>query len=153
MDAPSEEQSLAEAVGRALLAADLAARSAGIALDAIGPGFARISMTVRPDMVNGHGICHGGHIFTLADTAFAYACNARNRRTVAQSCSIEFLAPVRAGERLEAACREQASAGRSAVYDATVSDRTGQTVALFRGLCRTVGGAIVEVPGSGDGAS
>jgi acyl-CoA thioesterase len=144
-DTPADPQGLAEAVGQALMAEDHAARHAGIRLDAIGPGSARMSMLVRADMVNAHGICHGGLIFTLADTAFAYACNARNARTVAQSCSIEFLAMVREGDRLEAVCREQASVGRSSVYDVTVTDERARTIALFRGRGRTLGDALVGI--------
>ena len=142
-DTPADPQGLAEAVGQALMAEDHAAHHAGIRLDAIGPGFARMSMLVRADMVNAHGICHGGLIFTLADSAFAYACNARNARTVAQSCSIEFLAMAREGDRLEAVCREQASVGRSGVYDVTVTDERARTIALFRGRGRTLGDALV----------
>lgn len=113
-------------------------------LSAIGPGTAEFAMTVRDDMVNSHGICHGGFIFTLADTAFAYACNARNRRAVAQSCSITFLQPAAAGSRLIARCTEVASTGRSGIYDTTVSDESGATIAVFRGQSREIKGAILD---------
>ena len=98
--APLHPQQLAEAVGQEFYRHDAAVQALGMALNAIGPGTAEFAMTVRADMVNSHGICHGGFIFTLADTTFAYACNARNRRAVAQSCSITFLQPAAVGSQL-----------------------------------------------------
>jgi acyl-CoA thioesterase len=101
-------------------------------------------MLVRPDMLNGHRIAHGGMIFALADTAFAYACNSRNVSTVAQQASIVFLAPAHEGERLSAEAKEQSLAGRSGVYAVTVRNGKGDTVAVFQGLSRAVGGEVVE---------
>ena len=100
-------------------------------------------MAVQDVMLNGHGICHGGFIFSLADTAFAYACNSGNELTVAQHCSIDFLRPARAGEQLTATAREVARRPRSGVYDVTVCGEDGETVALFRGLSRSRPGTPV----------
>jgi acyl-CoA thioesterase len=97
-------------------------------------------MTVTETMTNGHGICHGGYIFTLADSAFAFACNAYNQRTVAQHCVITFLAPVVRGDRLRAAAREIAREGRNGIYDIRVTNQRGESVAEFRGWSRTVSG-------------
>ena len=122
-----------------MLAGDAATKALGISLDAVGPGRAVMSMTVRPDMLNGHRTCHGGLIFTLADTAFAFACNSYNARTVAQECSVTFLAPAREGDRLTATCTERHRRGRSGLYDVSVANGSGP-VAEFRGLSRTVSG-------------
>lgn len=100
-------------------------------------------MTVRDSMLNGHGICHGGFIFSLADTAFAYACNSGNELTVAQHCSIDFLRPARAGEQLTATAREVSRRARSGIYDVAVCGQDGETVALFRGLSRSRPGVPV----------
>ena len=110
-DADAAAQALAEAVREQMYARDHAARALGITVEAIGPGFARCRMVVRQDMVNGHGTCHGGLTFTLADAAFAYACNACNRATVAQGAQISFIAPARLGEVLTASAQEQSRAG------------------------------------------
>jgi len=103
-------------------------------LVSVGPGVATIAMRVRPDMLNSHGICHGGHIFTLADAAFAYACNSYGVSTVAQHCSITFLAPARPDDVLVAHAREVHIAGRSGVYDVSVATQRGEAIAEFRGL-------------------
>ena len=119
---------------------DAASRATGIVLDQIGAGRAVMSMTVRADQLNGHGICHGGVIFTLADSAFAFACNSYNRQVLAQETQITFLSPAQEGERLTATASEAALNGRSGVYDVTVHGSDGRKVALFRGLGRQVGG-------------
>src|SRR5574343_294053 len=109
------------------------AQALAIKIESVGPGVSHLSMPVRGDMVNGHHICHGGLIFSLADTAFAYACNSYNRNTVASACHIDFLAPAKEGELLEAEAVEQSAAGRTGVYDVTVKSRqSGKTIALFR---------------------
>ena len=136
-------QRLSEAVGRGMYARDVAAQALGITLLEIRPGCARMSMPVRPDMVNGHDICHGGLIFTLADTAFAYSCNAYNRTTVAQHCTITFLASARRGDLLTAEAEEQARSGRNGVYDIKVTNQKGEVVALFRGNSRVIEGEVV----------
>lgn len=143
MSTPPDEQLIAEAVGRGMYERDHAAQSLGIVLDQIAPGRARMSMTVRPDMVNGHAICHGGMIFTLADTTFAYACNSHNDVTVAQTAQITFIAAARSGDRLTAEGVEQSRTGRTGVYDVRVSDQTGRTVALFRGNSYRLKGEVV----------
>lgn len=115
----------------------------GIAIEEAREGYARISMVVRPEMLNGHRIAHGGMIFALADTAFAYACNSRNVSTVAQQASIVFLAPAKEGARLVAEAREEAVAGRSGAYIVTVRTAEGENIAVFQGLSRSVGGAML----------
>ena len=107
-------------------------------------GYAKIAMTARADMLNGHGICHGGLIFTLADTAFAYACNSHNRSSVAQHAAITFLAPVPKGARLVAEAKEDAVAGRTGAYSATVRIDEDAVVAVFNGVSRTIGGAVLD---------
>ncbi len=143
---PTDAQSLAEAVAAAMFERDAAAQALGISVDAIGPGSARLSMTVRPDMLNGHGMCHGGFIFALADTAFAYACNTGNRVTVASACSIDYLAPGRAGCRLQAQADVRSAAGRTGVYDITVTDTEGSLIALFRGKSYRIAGEVISAP-------
>ena len=127
-----------------MFARDSASAGLGMRVDEVTPGGAVLSMSVRPDMLNGHGICHGGFIFTLADSAFAFACNSYNQLAVAQQNQISYLAPGKAGERLHAAAREQSRTGRSGVYDVTVTGEDGRTIALFRGLSRTIKGHHFE---------
>ena len=119
---------------------DAASRTLGIALHAASDGAARVSMTVTADMVNGHGMAHGGYLFLLADTAFACACNSPGPTTVAAGADVVFVAAAREGDHLEAVASERARSGRSGVYDVTVT-RTGdgQVVAEFRGRSRTIG--------------
>jgi len=140
---PTDPQALAEAVAAAMWSRDHATQALGMALEAIGPGRAVLSMPVRRDMVNGHAICHGGLIFTLADSAFAYACNSYNHNTVASACHIDFLAPAREGDVLEAEAVERSLSGRTGVYDITVRVRGGRTVALFRGKSYRLGGEVI----------
>jgi acyl-CoA thioesterase len=125
-----------------LWAEDIAAQKHGISLDAVGPGEASMSMTVTSAMTNGHGVGHGGFVFLLADTAFAYACNSYNQRCVAQHCSITYLQPAREGSRLTAQAREVRRAERSGIYDIAVSDETGAAIAEFRGHSRTMPGSF-----------
>ena len=112
---------------------DRASQNLGLEILDVAPGSVRISMTVRPEMVNGHGLCHGGIIFTLADSAFAFACNSHGEPMVAAGASIDFLAPTPAGERLTATATEVSRSARHGVYDVRVSLNSGETVALFRG--------------------
>jgi acyl-CoA thioesterase len=141
---PAAAQALAQAAAAAMWRADRASRWLGMQLDEIRPGYARLSMTVTADMTNGQDLCHGGLIFTLADSSFGFACNSRNQRALAAGCSIDFLAPGRLGDRLTAECVEQARAGRAGVYDARVTNQDGELLALFRGKCATVKGVWVE---------
>src|SRR5215469_10834623 len=143
MTAPADR--LAEAVGRAMYAQDNASRALGMVLEEIGPGHARMRMAVRDDMINGHDLCHGGLIFTFADSTFAFACNAGNQVTLAASAEIHFVSPAKKGETLIAVARERASAGRTGIYDVEVSDEaSGRLVALFRGRARRMDGKIVD---------
>jgi acyl-CoA thioesterase len=139
----TEAQALAEAVAETMWARDRATNALGMKIEAVRPGYARISMTVRGDMVNGHHICHGGLIFTLADSAFAYACNSYNKNTVASACNIDFLAPGREGDTLDAEAVEQSQSGRTGVYDVTVRDSAGKTIALFRGKSYRISGEVI----------
>ena len=133
-------QELAEACARAMWNGDLASQNLDMTLDAVAPGEATLSMTVTANMSNGHGNCHGGYIFTLADSAFAFACNTFNQVTVAQNCSITFLSPGRIGDRMTATARQVSRTGRSGIYDIRIVNQDGKQVAEFRGLSRTVKG-------------
>ncbi|HVO87230.1 MAG TPA: hydroxyphenylacetyl-CoA thioesterase PaaI [Casimicrobiaceae bacterium] len=143
---PLAAQALAERVAAEMFARDLASQRMGMQIVRCSPGRAELSMIVREDMVNGHAICHGGFIFTLADSAFAFACNSYNLNTVAQGGSIEFVAPARQGERLTAIAEERSLAGRTGVYDITVRNDRGETIALFRGKSYRIKGHVVDVP-------
>ena len=133
-------QELAEASAKAMWDLDRASQRLGMVIDHIAPGQATLSMTVTEAMTNGHGNGHGGYIFTLADSAFAFACNSHNDITVGQQASITYVAPVALGDRLTATAREVSRAGRSGVYDVEVTNQNGRSVAHFRGLSRTVRG-------------
>jgi acyl-CoA thioesterase len=122
---------------------DAASQSLGMRIVRVAPGLAELAMTVRRDMLNGHAICHGGFVFTLADSAFAFACNSYNVTTVASGCSIEILAPAREGDVLTAIARERSVSGRTGVYDIEVANERGEAIALFRGKSYRVKGHIV----------
>lgn len=139
---------LARAAGAAMYARDRATQAMGMVLDQIGPGYARMSMTVRPDMLNGHQICHGGYLFALADSAFAFACNSHNHNTVGAACSIDYLAPGRLGDVLSAEATEQSLLGKSAIYDVRIRNQSGQTLALFRGKSHRIAGEVVPAHSS-----
>jgi len=140
---PAEAQTLADATAEAMYSRDRAAQALGIKIVRVQPGASLLTMDVRSDMVNGHHICHGGMIFSLADTAFAYACNSYNKNTVASACHIDFLAPAKEGETLEAEAVERSAAGRTGVYDITVRIAGGKTVALFRGKSYRINGEVI----------
>lgn len=142
----SDPLAVARASAAAMWEKDLASRSLGMSLDAVGPGEAQLSLTVTAEMTNGHKTCHGGYIFTLADSAFAFACNSYNQNTVAQHCSVTFLRPAFAGDRLSASAREVSRIGRGGIYDITVTNQNGEHVAEFRGHSRTVKGTPIPVP-------
>lgn len=112
----------------------------------VGPGTATLAMTVSDSMVNGHDTAHGGFIFALADSAFAFACNGYNQVTVAQNCTITYVSPGRIGDRLTAEAREVSRKGRSGIYDIRISNQSGDLVAEFRGLSRTVKGTHLPDP-------
>ena len=134
----SDPQTLAQACADIMWKDDPSSKGLGMTIEAIEPGKARLAMTVTENMVNGHGLCHGGFIFTLADSAFAFACNTYNDRCVAQHCAITYLRPGRRGMRLIAAAREINRAGRSGLYDVTVT-ADDVVIAEFRGHARSLG--------------
>jgi acyl-CoA thioesterase len=144
-DVPMSPQQLAELAGKTMYERDPASQKLGMTLDQIRPGYARMSMRVREDMLNGHGTCHGGYIFMLADSAFAFACNSHNFNTVGAGCSIDYLSPGRAGDVLRAEAVEQALSGKTGVYDIVVTNQEGRKVALFRGKSHRVNGMVAEV--------
>lgn len=133
-------QELAEACAKAMWAGDTASKNLGMSLDKIAPGNATLSMTVSNMMTNGHGSCHGGYIFTLADSAFAFACNTHNQNTVAQNCSITYLAPGHVGDRLTAEATEVSRKKRTGLYDIKIINQHGDLIARFTGHSSTVKG-------------
>lgn len=135
---------IAERSADAMWANDTASKSLGIELKRVTPGCAELTLTVEERHTNGHGICHGGYIFTLADTAFAFACNSYNQAAVAQHNTITFVAPGQLGDTLTAIATEVHRAGRSGVYDATVTNQNGDIIALFRGNSRTLKNTLFE---------
>lgn len=135
---------LARACAEKMWEEDGASRGLGMQLGPVTQGHATLSMEVRPEMVNGHGMCHGGFIFTLADSAFAFACNTYNERVVAQHCAVTYLRPGRLGMRLTARAVERSRAGRSGIYDVTVTDEAGTQIAEFRGHSRALGTKFFE---------
>jgi len=148
MSGPTDRaQRLADLSAQALFARDTAAQTLGIRILGVGPGTARLAMLVRDDMVNGHHVCHGGLVFTLADTAFAYSCNSYNESTVAAAASIDFLAPARAGDELTAVAAELWRSGRSGLYEITVTNQRSERIALFRGRSQRIAGEVVKVDG------
>lgn len=133
-------QALAEACARVMWDDDNATRHLGMELVSIAPGEAVIAMDITDTMTNGHGTCHGGYMFTLADSAFAFACNSHNQRNVAQHCSVSFIAPTFRGDRLTASAQEVSRRGRSGIYDVRITNQEGEIVAEFRGHSRTIKG-------------
>jgi acyl-CoA thioesterase len=125
----------AHAAVNKLYEGDRASQALGIEILSVEPGRVRVAMAIRPDMTNGHGICHGGVLFTLADSAFAFACNSHGDPMVAAGASIEYLIPVRAGERVIAAAAEVSRSERHGIYDVEITTASGETVAQFRGRC------------------
>jgi acyl-CoA thioesterase len=140
---PADAQSLAERVAAEMFARDPASQAMGMRIVKVGPGRAELTMKVRADMLNGHATCHGGFIFTLADSAFAFACNSANLATVASGCSIDFIAPARVDDVLTAIGSERSLSGRTGVYDIEVRNQRGETVALFRGKSYRIKGHVV----------
>ncbi len=133
-------QLISEASRDAMLKDDHATRSLGIAIAAVGPGTCTATMTVRQDMLNGHATCHGGLLTTLADSAFAFACNAYNEITVASGFDVNLMAAARLGDLLTAHAQELSKSGRTGVYDVTVTNQKGETLAAFRGRSYTMKG-------------
>ncbi|HEX5999253.1 MAG TPA: hydroxyphenylacetyl-CoA thioesterase PaaI [Hyphomicrobiaceae bacterium] len=145
-DASALAQTLAQRCAEAMWSGDHATRGLGMDLLEVGPGRAVIGMTIRESMANGQGNCHGGFIFALADSAFAFACNSHGPMTVAQHCSVTFLRPGRVGDRLTAQAVERTRAGRSGIYDVSITRADGALIAEFRGHSRTVEGSWVDDP-------
>jgi acyl-CoA thioesterase len=135
---------LAQRCADTMYAADLASQHLGITIDDVAPGRATAHMAVGDDMLNGHGICHGGYVFTLADTAFAFACNTYDDVTVAAGADISFLEAVTATAMLTATARETHRRGRSGLYDVTVRTEEGTVVAEFRGRSRSLGRPLLD---------
>ena len=144
---PEAAQALAEQVALSMYERDTASQGLGIRILRVAPGHAELTMTVRADMLNGHEICHGGFIFTLADSSFAYACNSYNLNTVASGCGIDFLAPAREGDVLVAVAQERSISGRTGVYDIEVKSEAGVKIALFRGKSYRIKGHVVDGQG------
>ena len=134
---------LASQCAQAMLARDRASLALGMQLLSVAPGRARLSMPVRADMIQGHGTCHGGYLFALADSAFALACNSYNDATVALGCSIDYIAPAHLGDTLSADCREQSRSGRTGNYDVRIENQLGQLIALFHGKSYKVRGTVL----------
>ena len=141
---PLSPDDIARRSADAMWARDDASKWLGLSLDDVGDGTATMSFTVEKHHTNGHDICHGGYIFTLADSAFAFACNSHNKIAVAQHNTITYVAPGKLGDRLTARAREIALFGRSGICDVTVTDQTGRLIAEFRGASRTIEGRHFE---------
>lgn len=138
-----DAQYIARESARIMWGEDRASQHIGIELLEVTPGRARLRFTVRDEFTNGHGMCHGGYIFMLADSAFAFACNSHNQRAVAASAAIDFIAAAHRGDTLTAECVEQSRGGRSGLYDTRVTDQSGKLIALFRGRSATIKGTFV----------
>ena len=142
-------QQIADAVREGMFAADRASRSLGMSIEAMSPGSATLRMTVRGDMINGADVCHGGLITTLADSAFAFACNSYNELTLASSLSVDLVAPAREGDVLTAEANQANRAGRTGVYDIVVTNQRGERIALVRGRSYAMKGKpTVVLPGA-----
>lgn len=145
---PMDALEIARESARIMWSEDNATRHVGMELVSVEPGRARLSLKVRDEFTNGHGMCHGGYIFMLADSAFAFACNSHNQRAVAASAAIEFIAAAQRGDVLTAECAEQSRGGRSGLYDTRVTDQNGRLIALFRGRSATIRGSFIEETGT-----
>ncbi|MFV3371452.1 hydroxyphenylacetyl-CoA thioesterase PaaI [Pseudomonas sp. NY15435] len=139
----TDASQLARACAEAMYERDQATRRMGIQLLDAGPGSSKLSMRVREDMIQGHGTCHGGYLFALADSAFAFACNSYNDATVAIGCSIDYVAPAREGDELIASACEQSRSGRTGNYDVRIENSQGQLIALFHGKSYKVRGTVL----------
>jgi acyl-CoA thioesterase len=140
----ADAQRQAERATAALFARDRASQALGMRLTGARPGWARVAMLVRADMVNGHGVCHGGIVFALGDSAFAFACNSYNESTVAAAATIDFLAAARAGDELSAEASELWRTRRNGLYEIVVSNQRGERIALFRGRSYRIDGQVVS---------
>ncbi|WP_019939444.1 hydroxyphenylacetyl-CoA thioesterase PaaI [Bordetella sp. FB-8] len=143
VNVPTDPQALAQAVAEGMYAKDPATQGLGMRVVEVAPGYAKLTMTVRGDMLNGHRTCHGGFIFSLADSAFAFSCNSRNVATVASGCTIDYLAPGFEGDMLTALAQERSLAGRTGIYDITITNQEGKTIAIFRGRSYRIKGQVI----------
>lgn len=142
--ADTKQDALARRIAEYLHSTEGVTKTFGLVMEDAGFGWAKCSMVVKENMTNGHKVCHGGVLFSLADNAFAWACNSRNVIAFAQSASINFISPAKIGEKVTAHAREEANEGRTGVYNVTVTAEDGRTIAVFQGLSRTAGGHVVE---------
>lgn len=138
------DSQLANACAEAMLKNDRATQHLEMKVKDISPGAATLEMTIQDFMLNGHESCHGGYIFTLADSCFAFSSNTYNQRTVAQHCSISYLAPVFSQDTLTATAKEVSRHGRNGIYDVSVSNQKGEKIAEFRGFSRTIQGSLIS---------
>ncbi|MBO3274716.1 hydroxyphenylacetyl-CoA thioesterase PaaI [Pseudomonas schmalbachii] len=139
----TDPQRLADACAQTMFERDQASRRMGMNLLSAGPGRSSVSMRVREDMIQGHGTCHGGYLFALADSAFAFACNSYDEATVAIGCSIDYVAPARLDDLLTATAFEQSRSGRTGNYDVRIENQHGQLIALFHGKSYKVRGTVL----------
>lgn len=146
MNDTRDKKALAEACAQEMLRNDFATKALGMQIDDMDEGYARLSMTVRQDMLNGYATCHGGMIFSLADSAFAFACNSQNLAAVAASCSIEFLLPGREGDTLTAIADVAHQGARNGIYDIKVSNQHKELIAIFRGRSARIKTAVLPSP-------
>lgn len=137
-----DPQALAQACADSMFSRDQASQQLGMKIESVEPGKAVMSMTVDERMIQGHGNCHGGYLFTLADSAFAFACNTYDRATVASGCSIEYMRPAQLGDRLTATAQEVSRGRRTGVYDITITNQAGKVLVLFRGKSFEVDGSV-----------
>ncbi|MEA5674766.1 hydroxyphenylacetyl-CoA thioesterase PaaI [Pseudomonas sp. MH2] len=142
-DIPRTPEALARACADAMYARDRATQGMGIELLEAGPGSAAVRMTVRADMIQGHGTCHGGFLFALADSAFAFACNSHDEATVALGCSIDYVAPALLGDQLTATAHELVRKSRTGLYDVRLENQRGELVALFHGKSYKLRGSVL----------
>lgn len=140
----SARQRIAERAVEALWRSDAASQGMGMKIESCAPGRAAVTMRIRPDMVNGHGICHGGIVFALADSAFAFACNSHGHNTVAAGAAIEFLAPAREGDVLRAVAGERWRRGKAGIYEIEVRNQRDEVIALFRGRSHQIAGRLID---------
>jgi acyl-CoA thioesterase len=138
-----EAMNLASTCAQTMFKRDAASQAMGMRLLSVAPGAARVGMSVRADMIQGHGTCHGGYLFALADSAFAFACNSYNEATVAIGCSIDYIAPAHLGDTLTADCTEQSRSGRTGNYEVRIANQQGQLIALFHGKSYKVRGTVL----------
>ena len=139
-----DPQAIARACADVLWANDHASQKLGIEIKSISPGGAELTMTVANDMTNGHGTCHGGFLFSLADSAFAFSCNTYDQCCVAQHCTISYLAPAHTGDKLHAVAHEVSRKGRNGIYDIRISNQKHETIVEFLGYSRTIPGSLLS---------